>query len=118
MSKFRFPHSTVEKFTTAEGAAILVVSDVRYNNALVEIKISVDGYTLLQENKGTEYENISKLEMQTQTGEVLNINTSEDGFEALIQWDSFQPVKVFTSSYNVRGKSISFEVGEPYPDER
>ena len=118
MNEFRFPHSTVKKFTTKQDSAILVVSDVRYNDSLVEIKITVDGYTLLQENKGKKYENVSKLEMQAQTGEVLNINTNEDGFEVLIQWDSFQPVKIFTSSYNVCGKSIAVEVGEPYPDER
>lgn len=121
MSKYYFSDSTVEKFVTEHGTAILVLSDVRYEDALVKLSITVDEYTFLQENDGTEgceFISVSKLEMPTPTGEALSFSSSDDGFEALIQWDSFKPRKSFTRSYNVRGKSVVVDMSTPYTDKR
>lgn len=121
MSNFYFSDSTVEKFVTEQSTAILVLSDVRFDDALVKLSITVDEYTLLQENdgaKGSEFVSVSKLEMPTPTGEALSFSSSEDGFEVLIQWDSFKPRKTFTRSYNVRGKSVVVDMSTPYPDKR
>ena len=121
MNDFYFPHSTVEQFSVERNTAVLVVSDIGYKDALVQVKFTVEGCTLLQEDKGeekNEYEGIETLSMQALYGEALDISCGQDGFDALIQWDSFSPRKSFTRSYKIRGKKVSVETGTPYPDER
>ena len=101
--------------------AVLVVSDVGFEGALVQVKIAVEDYTLLQENKGEgedKFENIASLSMQAPDGEALNGSCYQDGFDELIQWDFFNPHKSFARSYKVRCKPLSVETGSSYPDER
>lgn len=121
MNNFYFSDSIVEQFVTDQSTSLLVLSDVGYNGALVKLSISVKGYTLLQElddKEGSKYQTLSKLEMRAPTGEALNVEIGKDGFNALIQWDWFQPRKSSTSSYIVRGQSATVDIGIPYSDDR
>ncbi len=121
MNDFFFPDSAVEQFFSEQNKAVLAVSDVGFKGALVQVKITVEGYSLLQENNGegeNEYENIETLNMQALDGEVLKVSCYEDGFDVLIQWDFFNPRKSSTSSYKIRGDKLSVVTGSPYPDER
>ena len=121
MNDFSYPHSTIEQLAVEQNTTVLIVSDVGFKDALVKIKLTVEGCTLLQENKSgekNEYEEIETLNMQAPYGEALNISCGQDGFDALIQWDSFSPRKSFTRSYRIRGKRVSIETSTPYSDKR
>ena len=121
MNNFYYSDSTVEQFFTDQETAFLTVRDVHYENALVTIRVKVNNFSLLQENKGeekNEYEDIESLEVLGKSSEVLDLSMKEDRFTVLIQWNLFQPRKTLTRSYNVIGEDVVVDVSDPYPDER
>lgn len=121
MEKLNFSDSSVVNFSSDNDTALLEVNDVHHEGNLVKVKITVEKYELLQSDNAPEshnLENIPKLEMLSEDGNVIVFEANDTSFTALITWHEYQPLKLTTRNYKVTGHELKIEIGEPYADKR
>lgn len=121
MSILNFDDSTVTKFLSEQGTAVLGVEDVRFNGSLVKVTITVENYTsLLADNGPDNYdvESIATLKMFANDGDVIAFDYNDDSFTVLITWHEYMSHKSYTRNYKVQGQSLTIAIGTPYSDER